>query len=178
MRYIGFDPDYHNSGLAELVCSDKGVRTIGSLYTLKVHSSLKGVRAIQQMCRLACVTIESRNYHSLDVLMVEAPVVYSNKLEAKAAVWGLDLIAGAAAGAFPGRVKIVTPHQWKGTKKKVVHHKEILRDVEKLVGHNEIDDPTSHELDALGMALLAFNQDERLVRQQAARDKLARRNSA
>lgn len=174
-RVLGFDPDIHHCGWAIV---NNYIPTEVGLICLNGPKKdwPGGYEATEQMCIRVQELLSTRFFWS-DAAAVEGQHVYRGHAERANDLLLVATVTGAAVATLAGqkdiRLDIVDPREWKGTVRKDIMFKRILRAAniqfqqEKNNGPLEIfwgdiwpDPPKSrrdqeHAIDALGLALFA-----------------------
>jgi Holliday junction resolvasome RuvABC endonuclease subunit len=185
VRFIGIDPDLHNTGWAMVTAEWTTPRTAATKYTelsgglLSVKSSLRGLDAANaSITRLAeLITPYDFDAAQPPVLVAEGQQVYPDPDADRAEIIGkandllmLAQVTGAALGIAIKRgcsAHAVLPRTWKGQKKKEPHQLHLLSQVcglglagATLDGHliSKLPQKYNHAMDAVGIALWAAEQ--------------------
>jgi len=157
MIVLGIDPDFDTTGLA--------VVDTHRLVGLGIAKSKPGF--LQQAKELEGLIDHICSIYAIKLAVIEYPFIvpkgYGSRASAHARANPNDLIkiaviAGAALNAVQRagvrKIKLVTPSEWKGTIKKEIHQKQVLRNVPKLEAKLKDWPKTqrSHVIDAAGIA--------------------------
>lgn len=170
-RVLGFDPDIHHCGWAivhEFLPIEVGL--------IKLRGLKKdwpgGYEATEQMCVRVGESLAAR-FFRIDAAVIEGQHVYIGRAERANDLLLVATVAGAAMGTLAAQkeatLNIVEPRDWKGTVRKDIMFKRILRaaGIQYIQDSNPLeifwgdiwpDPPRSlrdqeHAIDALGLAL-------------------------
>ncbi len=185
VRFIGIDPDLHDTGWAAVLAEWTTPRTAATKYTdltgglLSVKASLRGLDAANASSKAVARLLWQDAF--LDniptVIVAEGQQVYPKIDVDRAEIIGkandllmLAQVTGAALGAAEVRgllASAVLPRTWKGQKDKEIHQDKILIQVcnkglgaTTLDGHliSKLPPKYKHAVSAIGIALWAAEQ--------------------
>lgn len=128
-RVLGFDPDLHHCGWA--VVDNFEPVEVG---VIELHGPKSewpgGVEAVLQMVERVHEVLSTR-YFTVDAAVVESQRVYRDGAEKAGDLILLATVSGAALGALAKQPRaaryLVGPQDWKGTVRKDIMFKRILR---------------------------------------------------
>lgn len=134
MLCMGIDPDFHSTAFAYVV--EKKVARVG---VFTANSSLRGLSAVNAMCRNIARQKAEWNLPMPDVVAVEAMEIYAgrglgSRHKRPQDLSNLSIVTGAAAEAFydpdkAERLCLFLPKDWKGQVAKPVHHQRLVQEL-------------------------------------------------
>ena len=183
-RFIGIDPDLHNTGWASILAEWTVPRTAKTVYAdlqgglLPVPSALRGLQAALASVRALVEHGTPQWLVSFQtVMVVEGQQVYPDGDAPRSEIIGkandLLMLAQVTGGAMAFgvtrgfQVQAVLPRTWKGQKDKSAHQGHILAQLfglglgdARLDGHlvTRLPPKYNHAMDAVGIALWAAEQ--------------------
>lgn len=172
-RVLGFDPDIHHCGWA--IVLDFVTIEVGLIMQRGPKKDWpKGYKAAEMMCLRVQESLATR-FFRVDAAAVEGQHVYMGRAERANDLLLVATVTGAAMATIAGQkdvmLDIIEPRDWKGTVRKDIMFKRILRSagIQYVEDSNPLeifwgdiwpDPPKSrrdqeHAIDALGLALFA-----------------------